>query len=101
MAMKLAFAALAPVLCYSEEQPAPDETETNARLLERWRNDPEHYDRLQADLRARMDSAIPADTERDELGDVPDESDGSLETSQLAGVFTRENASLITHRAVA
>jgi hypothetical protein len=48
----VAFAASAPVLCYSEEQPAPDETETNARLLERWRSDPEHYGRLQADLRA-------------------------------------------------
>src|SRR5258708_39217936 len=49
--LMVAFAAAAPVLCYSE-QPAPDETETNARLLERWRSDPEHYARLQADLRA-------------------------------------------------
>jgi hypothetical protein len=46
-----AFAAAPPVLCYSE-QPASDEAEANARLLERWRTDPEHYARLQADFRA-------------------------------------------------
>ncbi len=47
----LAFAASAPVFCYSE-QPADDEIETNERLLERWKSDPEHYARLQSDLRA-------------------------------------------------
>ena len=46
-----AFAAAAPVLCYSE-QPTSDEAEANARLLERWRSDPEHYARLQSDFRA-------------------------------------------------
>jgi hypothetical protein len=38
-------------LCYSE-QPQSDEPETNARLLERLRSDPEHFARLQADQRA-------------------------------------------------
>jgi hypothetical protein len=33
-------------------EPAPDELEANRRLLERWRADPEHYQRLQHDLRA-------------------------------------------------
>src|SRR5438067_10800081 len=47
----LACAALAPVICYSD-QAAPDEVETSERLLERWKADPEHYARLQNDLRA-------------------------------------------------
>jgi hypothetical protein len=46
----LAFAASAPVFCYSE-QPTPEELEANKRLLERWKSDPEHYARLQTDLR--------------------------------------------------
>jgi hypothetical protein len=32
--------------------PAPDELERNRRLLDKWRADPEHYQRLQRDLRA-------------------------------------------------
>ncbi len=49
--MLLIVAGLLPVLCYSDE-PAPDELETNARALERYKSDPEHYGRLQTDLRA-------------------------------------------------
>src|SRR4051812_34733483 len=47
----LAFAASAPLVSYSE-QPTSEEIGANARLLERWKADPEHYARLQADLHA-------------------------------------------------
>jgi hypothetical protein len=42
----------APVLAFVDPSPDPDELELNRRRLEKWRADPEHYQRLQRDLKA-------------------------------------------------
>lgn len=86
----LAFAASAPVFCYSE-QPAPDEAETNARLLERWRTDPEHFARLQNDLRAFWQ--LPPDRqERLRQFDLQLHDTDSIAQKRLWGVMERYNA---------
>jgi hypothetical protein len=43
----------------SGPQPPPDDLEQNRRLLDKWRNDPEHFQRLLRDLRAFWD--LPAE----------------------------------------
>jgi hypothetical protein len=48
----LVFLAAAPVVAYVDPPPEPDELELNRRRLEKWRADPEHYQRLQRDLKA-------------------------------------------------
>src|SRR4051794_30160700 len=52
----LLFAALAVPLCGAD---GTDEHDRNARLLEKWRADPEHYARLQRDL--HYFAALPHD----------------------------------------
>jgi hypothetical protein len=62
----LVFLAVAlPVVAYVDPpQAEPDELELNRRRLEKWRADPEHYQRLQRDLKAFWE--LPAE-KRDRL----------------------------------
>src|SRR5262245_9551054 len=59
----LGFLALAAYGLAESEAPAPEDPslllEQNRRLLERWRKDPEHFNRLKNDLRAFQ--ALPSE----------------------------------------
>jgi hypothetical protein len=51
-AILLFLTAAVPVLAFVDPPSDPDELELNRRRLEKWRSDPEHYQRLQRDLKA-------------------------------------------------
>jgi hypothetical protein len=86
----LAFVASAPVFCYSDSA-TPEEIEANERLLERWKSDPEHYARLQADLRAFWQ--LPPER-RDRLRQLDQElhDADSITQQRLYGVMERYGA---------
>jgi hypothetical protein len=51
-AILICLTAAVPVIAFFDPPSDPDELELNRRRLEKWRADPEHYQRLQRDLKA-------------------------------------------------
>ena len=64
--------------------PTPDDLERNRRLLDTWRNDPEHYARLRRDLKAFSD--IPHEDQfNGELERDRENVDGDRADSRMRG----------------